>query len=321
MAPFSPPLILRNPHLQTVLSSSKIRLINRHTVTEFGQSIILDAGRGVRLAGVLSLPRHPAKGMVILLHGWEGSVDSTYCIRTADKLFNSGYGVFRLNLRDHGNSHHLNKGLFYASLLAEVYHSVAQVARMAADLPAFIVGFSLGGNFALRIALRCRKEPIKNLRYIYCISPVLDPAKATCRIDSISYIRHYFMRKWHRSLKRKQSLFPGRYNFGRLSKISSVDDLTGALLEYYSHFESKQKYFNSYTLVKDALKELPIPTTVLTAADDPIIAVEDFKQLNLNQRTDLVVQPHGGHNGFIEDFSLRSWYEKQIVSVFNHRLV
>jgi predicted alpha/beta-fold hydrolase len=317
-ASFSPPILLRNPHLQTVLSSNKLRLINRLAVTKLGQKKIVDAGNGVRLSGILSSPQHPTKGMVILLHGWEGSANSTYCIRTAEALIKHGYKVFRLNLRDHGNSHHLNQGLFYASLIEEVYHSVAKAADMAGEWPVYIVGFSLGGNFALRVALRCGSEPIKNLRYVYCISPVLDPEKATNRIDAIAYIRHYFMKKWRRSLKKKQILFPEYYDFSKLLTISSVGGLTGALLSSYSHFSSKREYFRSYTLVKEMLRDLPLPATILTAADDPIIPLDDFTQLILNHQTKLIIQPYGGHNGFIEDFSLRSWYEKHIISVFDN---
>ncbi len=159
---FSPSLIFRNPHLQTVLSSSKLRLIRGTVITATAQPIIFDVGRGIRLSGVLSTPRQRSiKGIVILIHGWEGSAESTYCVRTADALYRNGYCVCRLNLRDHGGSHQMNEGLFYASLLEEVHSVVAQAAGMAGDVPAFMVGFSLGGNFALRVALRCRSEPME----------------------------------------------------------------------------------------------------------------------------------------------------------------
>ena len=317
-ASFSPPLIFRNPHLQTVLSSSKLRLFKGVALASTAQPIILDAGPGIRLSGALSTPpQGPIKGIAILIHGWEGSAESTYSVRTADALYRNGYCVFRLNLRDHGGSHTLNEGLFYASLLDEVHCAVTRAAGMAGDVPAFLVGFSLGGNFALRVALRCRSEPIENLRYVYCISPVLDPEKATARIDSIEYIRRYFMKKWRRSLYKKQSFFPDRYDFSRLFDKSSIGELTQVLLERYSQFSSMKAYFMSYTLVEDALQGLPIPTTLLTAADDPIIPVEDFRHLRLNKHTELSIQEYGGHNGFIEGFSLRAWYETRIVSLFD----
>ena len=73
---------------------------------------------------------------------------------------------------------------------------------MLAGVPAFIVGFSLGGNFALRIARRCRREPIDNLRHVFCISPVLDPEKATAA--AIDYLKelHGIFGDWSTVLSR-----------------------------------------------------------------------------------------------------------------------
>ncbi len=237
-------------------------------------------------------------------------------MRTGNRLFQNGYAVFRLNFRDHGSSHFLNTGLFYASALDEVFQAVRRAAGMMADVPAFIVGFSLGGNFALRIARRCRREPIGNLRHVVCISPVLDPKKATTRIDAIPYIRIYFLRKWRRSLRQKQTLYPQRYDFAPLSAETSVRGLTDALLAGYSHFSSTHAYFKTYTLLGDALLRIPLPLTLLTAADDPIIAVEDFERLRINRFTRLSIQRHGGHNGFIEGLGLQSWYEPLLVEIF-----
>jgi predicted alpha/beta-fold hydrolase len=317
-ATFTPPLLLRNPHVQTILASSKLRLRRAYPLVRSARSIILDAGGGVRLLGWFSvpLPGRPVKGIVIILHGWEGSAFSTYCMRTGDRLFQNGYAVFRLNFRDHGSSHYLNTGLFYASALDEVFQAVRRAAGMLAGIPAFIVGFSLGGNFALRIARRCRREPIDNLRHVVCISPVLDPEKATARIDAIPYIRIYFLKKWRRSLRQKQALYPQHYDFTPLSAETSVRGLTDALLAGYSNFSSTRAYFKTYTLLGDALHRIPLPLTLLTAADDPIIAVEDFEQLRLNRFTRLSIQHHGGHNGFIDGFGLQSWYEPLLVELF-----
>jgi predicted alpha/beta-fold hydrolase len=89
------------------------------------------------------------------LHGWEGSVDSTYLQRCGRSLYRHGYDIFRLNFRDHGDSHHLNSGIFYAVLLEEVYQAVIQAAEFARGGPVFMIGFSLGGNFVLRILGKC----------------------------------------------------------------------------------------------------------------------------------------------------------------------
>ncbi len=316
--PFNPPPPFRNPHLQTVLCSSRIRALRPTPMLKSAREVILTTGEGVRLLGYHSnQPTRPPRGMVILLHGWEGSSESIYIRRTGGTLFERGYAVFRLNLRDHGDSHHLNEGLFYASAIEEVFTAVSQIAGMQPVIPTFLVGFSLGGNFALRIALRCRQEPIANLKHVVSISPVLDPSEATDKIDSSGYILRYFLKKWRRSLQKKQALFPHRYDFNELLQLDSVRSVTEALLSDYSRYDSAREYFNAYTLVGEALHDIAVPTTLLTAEDDPIIGVEEFTRLRLNAHTSLAIQPYGGHNGFISGFSLNSWYEKPLADLFD----
>ncbi|HSO20071.1 MAG TPA: alpha/beta fold hydrolase, partial [Desulfosarcina sp.] len=165
------------------------------------REVVLTTAEGVRLLGYESRHVPPSsRGLAILLHGWEGSSSSTYIRTTGRFLFREGYDVFRLNFRDHGPSHHLNRGLFYAVLLDEVVDAVRQIAAKEHGGPVFLAGFSLGGNFALRIARQCTAAPIPGLRHIVAISPVLDPEKATDRIDGSRWILRYFLKKWRRSL-------------------------------------------------------------------------------------------------------------------------
>ena len=317
--PFHPPLLFRNPHLQTVLCSSRLRSLRPNDMMRAARKTILTTAEGIRLLGHHSPSRQrPSRKLLILLHGWEGSSDSVYVRRTGGYFYDRGYAVFRLNLRDHGDSHHLNEGLFYAPAIEEVHSAVQQAAGLHPDAPAFLVGFSLGGNFALRIARRCRQEPIENLKHIVGISPVLDPQDATDRIDSSRYILRYFLKKWRRSLKKKQSLFPNRYDFTKALRLESVRAVTEELLSNYGNYPSAQAYFDAYTLLEDALLDITVPTTILTAKDDPIIGAAQFLQLQLNAITHLAVQPYGGHNGFISGFSLGTWYERPMARLFDH---
>ncbi len=89
------------------------------------------------------------------------------------------------------------------------------------------------------------------------------------------------------------------------------------MLQKYSDFNSASEYFREYSLLKDAIKDLTVPTTIISARDDPIIPVEDFYQLELNHRTNLVIQVFGGHNGFIDGLFLKSWYEQKLADIFD----
>ena len=110
--PFEPPLWLRPSLVQTALASFKFRKRGKNPMLSAARDHILDCEDGVRLKG--SYSHNPEnKALVILLHGWEGSQDSTYVVACGRRMYAQGASIFRLNYRDHGDSHDLNEGLFF----------------------------------------------------------------------------------------------------------------------------------------------------------------------------------------------------------------
>lgn len=312
---FKPPFYMRSTFAQTLLASSKTRTWGKNPMLECSKEVILNPLSDVRLQGFYSLQTNrPARGMVMLLHGWEGSVNSAYILRTGKVLYEQGFSVFRLNYRDHGSTHHLNPGLFYAVLLDEVFGAVQQVSAYESKLPFHLIGFSMGGNFALRVARKTAEKPIENLKYVFSISPVLDPEKSTKAIDKYPFLRNYFREKWSQSLLKKQSHFPALYDFRDVFTLATIAEMTEVMLQRYSEYESSSDYFRHYAVVGDALAQLAIPTTIITAQDDPIIPVEDFYGLKISPSTELIIHRYGGHNGFLETLSGRAWYEKKILN-------
>ena len=285
---------------------------------EVAREVILNPIEDVRLQGFYSRqPNGQAKGLVMLLHGWEGSVESAYILGTGKFLYKNEFSVFRLNYRDHGNSQHLNPGLFYAVLLDEVFNAVRQVSEFESELPFYLVGFSMGGNFVLRIARKCAESPIDNLPHVMSISPVLDPEKSTYAIDDVPLLRHYFRKKWQRSLQKKQACFPDLYDFNEVLALDTIAKMTDLMIERYSDYKNASDYFRDYAVLDDALVNMPVPTTIITAKDDPIIPVDDFYELKLNSLTELIIHSYGGHNGFLETLSGEAWYERKMIEVFN----
>jgi len=279
--------------------------------------IVIGAGTGVRLlAGYSQNKSMPSKGAVLLFHGWEGSIESAYILSVGRFLFNNGFSVFRLNFRDHGKSHHLNRGLFYATLIDEVFAAVKKVSEIAGTSPLFLAGFSLGGNFALRIGQMHSKEPIVNLRHIVSISPVINPVKATNAIDRNMIIRKYFILKWRRSLSLKQKLFPELYDFKGIIPLKSCRSITDRLIEQYSSYKDADEYFGCYAITNSILNDIGIPTTIITSKDDPVIPVVDFYGLNVKKPVNLIMHSYGGHNGFISNLSFDCWYEEKMLRLF-----
>src|SRR5690606_20302585 len=110
---YAPPRWLRNPHLQTVLGSGPWRRRRAAAVLARTGAVtrehLLDGGDGVRLHGLRSaVPGTRPRARALLLHGWEGTAMSSSVQLAAAQLLGRGFEVFRLNFRDHGDTHHLN---------------------------------------------------------------------------------------------------------------------------------------------------------------------------------------------------------------------
>jgi uncharacterized protein len=315
---FDPPWWLRNPHVQSTLASSGLRRVLRRAhardLEARAEEVILDAGEGVRLQGfhtpqrVLPAPR----GMAVLFHGWEGSVRSTYLLQTGGRLLREGWDVFRLNFRDHGDTHHLNRGLFHSCLLDEAIGAVRAFVRMHPVTPRVVVGFSLGGNFALRVALQGPQAGLP-LDGAVAICPVIDPHQGLFSIEHAPWFYHaYFMHKWRRSLRRKQRAFPDAALFERGDLRGDLRGLTTAMVERHTDFGTLEKYLDGYSIAGDTLARMQVPTWILTSRDDPVIPVADFETMALPPDVELDIAARGGHCGFISDVRLSSMAEDYI---------
>lgn len=316
-ADFTPPRVLRNPHLQSVLASTgprRWRALFGNPLDAGAVEHVLDCGDGVRLQGfhnaqtVLPSPR----GLVVLLHGWEGSARSTYVLHTGVRLLAEGFDVFRLNFRDHGDTHHLNRELFHSCRIDEVVGAIAEVARRFPVPTLALAGYSLGGNFALRVALRAPGAGIAMHRVV-AVCPLVNPSTGLYGLeDAPRFYERYFLHKWRGSLQRKQHLFPDTPLFTPAELGGSLRELTRAMVLRHTGFASLDAYLDGYSIAGDRLAGLSIPAHILTAADDPVIPIADFRSLALPPHVALDIAPHGGHCGFLLGWGMRSYAEEYI---------
>jgi len=311
---FAPPFWLHSPHLQSVLSSSPLRALRARQrlarIDARHEPMLVDAGDGVRLHGVHSVPAGvDPRGLVLLLHGWEGSVDSNYMRLTAARLLGAGFAVFRLNFRDHGDSHHLNEGLFHSARIDEVVHAAGEVASRWPSLPFFAAGYSLGGNFALRLALRAPAAGVP-LQRVAAVCPVLDPGRTMQQMeDGLPLYLHYFEHKWRRSLSRKRALFPQAHAFDDDVLRLRLRALTEWMVLRHTDFATIDDYFEGYSIANGRLQALQVPADVLMSADDPVIPLHEFDRIATFPNITLELAAHGGHCGFIQSAKLDGYAE------------
>jgi predicted alpha/beta-fold hydrolase len=323
-AEFHPPRWLRSAHLQSTLDSLPPRQgwARRRAagLLAGAQELLLECGQGVRLQGWHSARDRSAAAagttrLAVLLHGWEGSAESSQVLSVGALLLERGYDVLRLNLRDHGATHHLNREIFHSCRLPEVLGALCALRARFPAARLCLAGFSLGGNFVLRAA--ASPAAPAGIACAAAVSPVLDPAATLLALEqSWPLYRSYFVRRWSTSLRRKQQAWPDVHDFELMLQLADLRAMTAALVYTSTEFPNLEAYLDGYALTGTRLESLRVPSQLLLAADDPIIPAAGLARLARPAALEILRTRYGGHCGFIDRVRAASFADRWIVQQF-----
>ena len=305
---FTPAVGLTNPNLQTIFSSAIRKIIIPRTEAEFlnaGQEEIINLGN-VRLQIERDKPANKEPlGLIMIIPGWLGHSKSSYVVSLAKKLVDARFEVVRITLRDHGETCHLNSGLFHSAETQEVVDLIKKLVddfkvrypNREGDLTTGLVGFSMGGNFALRVA-----RQLSSVRTL-AISPSLSPHKTIQKIENSQIYRPYFINKWRKIFRDKQRHFPDLYDFSYAMKQKSIITLTKHFIGEFTSFDSVDSYCDAYDLCGSRLEG--VNAHILASLDDPVVPTSEIDALP--QSVTRKMTKRGGHTAFIENWALESW--------------
>jgi len=322
---FKPAIGLSNQHVQSIISSTGPRkfLENRRAaeLLKTAERHIIKTPQGVQLLGYLSKTnRNESKGLVIIIHGWEGCSESLYVLSNGQKLLDDGFDVFRLNMRDHGGTQSLNKDIFNSARLEEIVEAVKSICAQFGGAHNVLCGYSLGGNFCLRVANLAKVKNI-GLDQAIAVCPLLDPTTTMDKLNTGFFVyEKYFVKKWKRSLFKKLQHFKD-YDYGKpLKKLKTLNQMNAFFILGYTDFKTIEDYFNAYSVLDDALSQLAIPTTIISSEDDPMIPSSQLARLFKSEWLNFELQAKGGHCAFIKNWKLESWATDRIAELINeHR--
>ena len=315
-----PPLGLRNRHINTIFGNNGPRkwlvALRAKALNAASEEVVLSCGDGVQLHGVYTPGRDVSRGMVVLLHGWEGSASSTYLQSAAIGLFEQGFSIFRLHMRDHGPSHHLNHDPFLAIRLDEILDAMEQICALYPHEYVGLAGFSLGANLVVRVAANVSSRGFK-LDQAVAISPPIDPEKAAHAIQKYFIYNRYFCAKWQSSFEKKIALFDDYKAHADLLDHTDILAMHEDFVPRFSNHATASSYFAAYALNGHNLKRMEAPCRIIMVEDDPVIPIESSAALADLEGLTLEVVPFGGHCGFISDYRLNSWLDGRLVELFS----
>ena len=251
------------------------------------------------------------KKKVIFFPGWLGHKDSKYLIPLADLLHINNFDIIRIHPIDHGDTEHLNKDFFRATDIQTLIEAVEFIGKKYQNNEIHRIGFSLGGNIALRISA-C--ESINFLKSTVVISPVIDPEISMRAMDNTSWIlKKYFVKKWRRTLRRKMRLH-NISNVEESLRYKDLEKMTEFFTKNFSPHKNVKELFAGYAITQDTINQIKNNTLIYSSVDDPCVPIKPLYCLDQTNNVKFKPQQYGGHCGFIDDFKFNSSVYEEIVN-------
>ena len=293
---FRPHRLFRGGHAQTIFAAYARTLGYPYSALQ--QIVELEDGDRVVLHDDTPDDWKSGDRVALLVHGLTGCHGSSYLVRTAGKLNRRGIRTFRLDLRGNGASQSISFRPGHAGRSGDVLAAVNAIVRACPTSPLCVVGFSLGGNLVLKMLGENPEAIPAQLDMAMAVAPPIDLHQCASALEQGT--RRLYSRAFTRRLLRLVKARPDLIDeipdaFRRPPKgLLEFDDRVTAPL---SGFRDAADYYQQSSSAP-LLRRIQVPTIVVTAADDPLIAVEMFRPDFFTATTQLVVVPGGGHVGF-----------------------
>lgn len=234
----------------------------------------------------------------------------------ANRALQQGFDVVRLNVRSCGGTERLSPTLYHSGLTDDLRSVIEQLSPQ----DVYLIGFSMGGNMALKLAGEWGDAVPQHVRGVCSISAPIQLAQCARRIgERRNWIYEYrFLRQLRAAVRRKQSLdaqFWPDLDLDRANSIYLFDELVTART---FGFENAADYYKRSSAAP-YLDRVRVPALLIQAEDDPFIPFSTYSHaaLQQNRALRLLRTPSGGHVAFLARFGARFWAEDQAVRFFD----
>ncbi len=289
--PCASPWWAKSGHLQTILG----HLLPSPELQEAGELKEIAVSGGDKL--VTHLYRGSSPVVVYLFHGLAGYSHGFYMQRTALLARSLGHTVFMTNHRGCGDG---------AGLALEPYHSgraedlsavIQEGRRLFPNHIHLAIGFSLSGNALLLLAAKQRAH-IGPDAAISVNAPInLEQASRLLKVGLNRIYDYRFIRDLKTEVDAREKVGAKIPKF-QLSWNSTVHDFDDLYTAPAGGFKNREDYYQTCS-ANQFLKDIQIPTILLTAKDDPFVPCHDYLEAKRSPLAHLHLEETGGHMGYL----------------------
>ncbi len=323
-AEFSPRWWLRNGHLQTLLGL----YFPRPPQIESPTSHMVDLPDGDRIQLFENRPlaaetTNPDQA-VLLIHGLGGSHRSPYLERLTEQLVQRGQRVLRIDLRGSGDGHHLAARPAHAGCSHDVAASLLWASQQLAVQRWQVVGFSMGGNIALKLAGEISRglwpelSGSVQIERVMAVCPPIDLSHCSDQLarGAGRLYSNYFLRALRQAVIERAKHWPQWRSIPIDPWPKTIRQFDDRFTAPMAGFDDAEHYYQSSSS-QPLLAEIRLPTDILFDQHDPVIPSDMFRQVQPHSHLRLFHSRFGGHLGYVDQSSgqpARSWMVDWLLS-------
>lgn len=257
---------------------------------------------------------------LLLVHGLEGSAESSYMLGITFKALHHGMNVVRMNLRNCGGSMHLTPTLYNAGLSADIACILRELHNDGCA-SIFIAGYSLGGNIVLKTAGELGSDGPSLLAGVAAVSPSIDLDACVTAMEKPEnrLYERWFLRTLKQKIREKAKAHPERYDITKLKLVNSMRVFDDTYTAPAGGYGNAANYYATASAI-NVVHKIQVPALIIASQDDPLIPFSIFQHASLqNDDIELLATKYGGHAGYIHQASERLpvldsfWAENRIV--------
>jgi predicted alpha/beta-fold hydrolase len=309
-AVYTPPFIFRNKHFntayRTLFHRVQINYKRKRIITTDNDFLDLDFS-------IVNSDK-----IVILIHGLEGSSDSNYIKSLAKVLNDQNFDVVVLNLRGCSGAPNILLQSYHSGKTDDLKEVISYLETEFSYNEINIVGFSLGGNIALKYLGECGINVPYLLKATVTISVPCDLKGSSEELGRFS--NKPYMMRFLRTLKKKAlnklAKFPNSpMIIENIKNARNFNDFDNAYTAPAHGFKDALDYWNKSSS-KQFIPNIKVPTLLITSMDDPFLSRSCFPvaEAKANPNFILDLKKYGGHVGFNTYFGIENnmWLENRI---------
>ena len=295
---YRPPFPFSGAYTSTILSKLRIPLHRsriKHLISKSRREIFTSK-KGFKLSLYIN-DNDNFKKTLFVLPGYLSHHNTSYMQTALEEFYKAGWNVIRINPIDHGDSLSLNKEVFHAHHHKIVAECIDQYSSND-DLEYSLLGFSFGGNFAIRIGAL---DVGRKLQRVVGVCPMVDHDYSLDTMKS-SFFKWYYRNKWLKTFKYKNNNWED-FDYSQFYKIKDFKEVTARLLpNILPEYKNISDYFKSYKITSEIITLSNSKISIIASKNDPVVPISTFSSLKHLQGLNLIITDFGGHNGFIENY-------------------